>query len=232
MNLQLTEEEVGVLRSALAILTRILPDTTHPPLAPKRKPKPAAPSVDLGDCQYLNRRLWKEVHSAEELKIHPSKCTSKACETVHELHLCAKHKKNDISGLLQMIHGGASTFIIPDHVLNTHTITDPTNTEEAVKSLNKEVARIYQQSKYEVYNGKCHGEECFMLLFEEVAYLIDVVGICWGKTTREDVIHGAKMKHKQRQCYEFKNILEPISEEELKALMDNDLCFGAHPFKE
>lgn len=229
--IQLSEEEVKILRSAIPILSRILNQATPTATAtetPKKpttvsKPKKKTP-MQIGTCQYINRKLWNVIHSVEELDTHAQKCTSNACETINGIRLCAKHKKNDIDGLVKAIHG--EEFIIPEHVQRTNATQDTTNTEELIKNMDKEITRIYQQSKYETYNCECHGEECFMLLFENVAYIMDVLGMCFGRISNQEVIHSAKMKHKRKQCFEVKEALEEISEQELAALKNSDLCLG------
>lgn len=221
---RLTEEEIKILRLAIPILTKLTQQLDAP--TPIKKTAVAHPkqAVDIGVCQYLNRKLWKDIHSIDELDAHDQKCTSRACDNTHGIRLCTKHKKNDVTGLIKATQG--ETFIIPDHVEETNATKDTTNTEETIRNMNKEIVRIHQQSKYETYNCRCHGEECFMLLFEKTAYVMDVLGLCLGKVVSADVIHSAKMKHKQRQYLEVKDHMSFVSEEELEALKGCDLCTG------
>lgn len=217
----LTEEEIKILRSAIPILTKLTQQQQQAPIK-----KVAAPKlVDMGVCQYLNRKLWKDIHSVAELDSHEQKCTSKACDNTQGIRLCTKHKRNDVVGLVKATQG-EEVFVIPDHVEVTNATKDTTNTEETIKNMNQEITRIHQQSKYETYNCRCYGEECFLLLLEKTAYVMDVLGLCLGKVVSAEVIHSAKMKHKQRQYLEVKEHMNFISEEELEELKALDLCTG------
>jgi hypothetical protein len=233
MTITLTAEEIQILRAALPILTKLIQEPTTPKETPKKKaiakpkPKPAT-TEDFGICQYVNRKVWKDIHSMEDLESNSQKCTSKACEVVNGLHLCTKHKKSDIEGLVKAISGTATeeVFIIPDHIEKTHNTEDPTNTEQTILNMDKEITRLYQQSKHESYSCKFAGEECHLILFDKVAYALDVLGLCLGKITNPDVIHSAKMKHKQRLCLEIKDHVQKITKEEFKALEQCELCTG------
>ena len=246
----ITAEEIGTLRSAIPILLKLAQYTQadieklYKPAASNTEPKPTtvketpkktitskpkAPPVDIGPCQYINRKVWKDIHSMQDLDSNSQKCTSKACETIQGLRMCVKHKKNDIDGLVKAVSGQATEedeFFIPDHIEKTHNTEDPSNTEEVIRDMDKEITRLYQQSKHESYSCKHDGEECHMILFDKVAYALDVLGLCLGKITDADVIHSAKMKHKQRQCLEIKGHISKITKEELKALVDCELCTG------
>ena len=179
----------------------------------------------MGVCLYLNGKCWKDIHSVGELDAHEQKCTSKACDNTQGIRLCTKHKRNDVVGLVKATQG-EDVFVIPDHVELTNATKDVTNTEETIKNMHQEITRIHQQSKYETYNCRCYGEECFLLLFEKTAYVMDVLGLCLGKVVSAEVIHSAKMKHKQRQYLEVKEHMNFISEEELEELKALDLCMG------
>lgn len=231
MNITLTVEEIQIIRAALPILTKLIqePSTKETPkkkVVAKPKEKPIV--ADFGVCQYVNRKVWKDIHSMEDLESNSQKCTSKACEVVNGLRLCTKHKKSDIEGLVKAISGTSSEtdFVIPDSIEKTHNTEDPTNTEQVIHSMDKEITRLYQQAKHETYSCKYKGEECHLILFDKVAYALDVLGLCLGKISKEDVIHSAKMKHKQKQCLELKDHVEKITKEEYKALTDCDLCTG------
>lgn len=253
----ITGEEILAIRSVLPILLKlsqytqadieklfmtqknaasssesIEPKTTTVNETPKKTKAKAVP-VDIGPCQYINRKLWKEIHSIQDLDSNSQKCTSKACETIQGIRLCVKHKKNDIDGLVKAISGQSTEddFFIPDHIEKTHNTEDPSGTEEVIRTMDKEITRLYQQSKYESYSCKYDGEECHMVLFDKVAYALDVLGLCLGKVTDADVIHSAKMKHKQRQCLEIKGHVSKITKEELNALKECDLCTGINTTK-
>lgn len=220
---QLTEDEIKILRSAIPILAKLTQQT--PPVPVKKTTVAAKPVLDIGTCQYLNRKLWKDIHSMEDLDTHEQKCTSKACDNAQGLRLCTKHKKNDVSALLKATRG-EDMFIIPDHVEVTNATKDTTNTEETIQNMSQEIIRIHKQSKYETYNCRCFGEECFLLLFENTAFVMDVLGLCLGKVTSAETIQSAKMKHKQRLYLEVKDHMQFVSEEELEELKQMDLCTG------
>jgi len=239
MNIQLSEAELAILRSAIPILNKLFanPTVAVKPEAPKKKIATTTTTTnkdaDLGLCQYVNRKVWKDIHSMEELDNHSQRCTSKACETHRGVRLCTKHKRNDIEGLLKAINNELTKeerdeFVIPDHVERTHVTEDPTKTEEVVSDMNKEISRIYQQSKYETYNCKYEGEECFVLVFDEgVAYVMDVLGLCIGKLEDEAILRTVKTKHKQRMFYEVKSHITSISDvKQIEILINRELCTG------
>lgn len=181
----------------------------------------------LGVCMFVNKRILKEqgIDSRESLETCSQRCTSKAVHLKNGLIVCGRHKDSDTSKIEDIVNHG----IRPDirTVDLTETEDSPlkpgkygsrklaprdSSSEEYVAAAIDECTRLEEllEETDRTLLVKIDLKELLAVQYEDVRYVIDPMGDCFGKITDEEAVTALEMKMKMKEFGLIGPHLQPL----------------------
>ena len=197
----------------------------------------------LGICMFVNKRILKEqsIGTREELEACNQRCQNKAVHLKNGLLICSRHKDSDISKMEEIVNGIKPQILTVDleGVQLTKTVGDNVDSgiitegqygnprysgvsdiEDAISECTH-LERLLEDSS-KVIPCRVGGlKECCLVVYEDVYYVVEPMGECYGKITDQAKIEGFELKMKTKEYFDISGSIEQLEG-------DNDRKFLEH----
>jgi len=205
--------------------------------SPKQKAKTetGGKAKSLGICMFVNKRILKEqsIGTREELEACSQRCQNKAVHLKNGLLICSRHKDSDVSKLEEIVNGIKPQILTVDisNEVTTVKTVDPTESkflpegqygnqrysgvsdlEDAISECTHLERLLEDTSK--IIPCRIGGlKECCLAVFDDVYYVVEPMGECYGKITDQNKIDNFELKLKTKEYFDISGSIEQLEED-------------------
>jgi hypothetical protein len=192
------------------------------------KPTKSQSTAMLGQCMFVNKKVLKErsIRTKEQLETCPERCSNKAACVKNGLSICKRHEKADISKLEDIIVGVQPEFTVVAEPLEMcieedeiSPLTEGEYGKPKIDNTYTQLEREMQQCEDleqlleqtdKVLPCRIGIREICLVMYKGQYYVIDPLGECLGKISKEERIREIDMKMKTKEYFDVEGNIERL----------------------